>query len=404
MERFLSMVASSFRDGTLIKLTLGKCAPSAREVELRNLFVRPVTLKSGPRLSLVYRYKTRDVTKNFTPETASSVVRGLLGTEFLDAHLFTPMQTVQLEIANDGRVHLRQKVATHAPASHGDSHDREKVRLIAADVPWMTALGITTDQGRPREGMAAKLRQIHRFTEVMRHLLLEAGLITAPDDDPTSAEPAPFTLVDMGCGKGDLTFAMASLLRNRARVFGVEARKELVTLCEDVARRTGLSTLSFVQGEIATATWPAGCHLDVLVALHACDTATDDALARGIAAGARLLVVSPCCQKELRPHLQAPRIMEDAFRHGIFRERQAEFVTDALRAQLLEWAGYRTRVFEFVSTEHTARNLMIAAIKEHAPGREDRLRRLREFAAFFGVRSHALARHLNLDLADGPAP
>ncbi|HRP06596.1 MAG TPA: methyltransferase, partial [Opitutaceae bacterium] len=112
-----------------------------------------------------------------------------------------------------------------------------------------------------------------------------------------------------------------------------------------------------IQGNIATATWAEDSRCDVLIALHACNTATDDALARGIAADAQLLVVSPCCQKELRPLMRPPAILSDALRHGIFLERQAEFVTDALRAQMLEWAGYRTKVFEFVSTEHTARNV-----------------------------------------------
>ncbi len=398
-------MASAFADDTLVKLTLGKPAPTARESGLKNLFVRPVTLKSGPHLSFVYRYATKDVTKNFTAEAALAVVRGLLGSEFLDAHLFTPMQTAQLEIGTDGRAHLRQKVAAQAPAARAESHDREKSRLIAPAAPWLTALGITNDLGRPREGMAAKLRQIQKFAEVMEHLLLEAGLIAAPGDEAlASAVPAAFTLVDMGCGKGYLTFAAADLLGEKARVVGVETRRELVTLCNDVARHVGLVTLRFVEGEIATATWPDDNQLDVMIALHACDTATDDALARGIAAGARLLVVSPCCQKELRPQLRAPRVLEDAFKHGIFRERQAEFVTDALRAQLLEWAGYRTKVFEFVSTEHTAKNLMIAAVKAHAPGQDGRLRRLREFAAFYGVHSQALARHLKVELTRGATP
>jgi len=138
--------------------------------------------------------------------------------------------------------------------------------------------------------------------------------------------------------------------------------------------------------------------VDVLIALHACDTATDDAIAKGIAAHASLIVVSPCCQKELRSQLTAPAVLADALKHGIFQERQAEFVTDALRAQLLEWAGYRTKVFEFISTEHTAKNLMIAAVKDHAPGSEATAQKLRDFARFYGIRSQKLATHLGLAL------
>jgi SAM-dependent methyltransferase len=237
--------------------------------------------------------------------------------------------------------------------------------------------------------MADKFRQIQKFAELLSHLLSEAAL---PADRPV-------TVVDMGSGKGYLTFAVAQLLGANARVLGIEARPELVELCNRIARENGLTQLAFTAGAIASA--PIENREinienppDVLIALHACDTATDDALARGIAAGARLLVVSPCCQKELRPQLTAPPVLAEALRHGIFQERQAEFVTDALRAQLLEWAGYRTKVFEFISTEHTAKNLMIAAIKAYSPGDSKCAEHLRDFAAFYGIRRQRLASQL----------
>jgi len=231
--------------------------------------------------------------------------------------------------------------------------------------------------------MADKFRQIQKFAELLSHLVDEAGL---PSD-------RVLTVADMGSGKGYLTFATATLLGARATVHGIEARPELVALCNRVARETNFPNLTFAAGSIADAPLPA---CDILIALHACDTATDDALARGIAAGAQLLVVAPCCQKELRPQLASPPVLADALRHGIFQERQAEFVTDALRAQLLEWAGYRTKVFEFVSAEHTAKNLMIAAIKSHPAGEPARAARLRDFAAFYGIRTQSLAAHLGL--------
>jgi hypothetical protein len=201
----------------------------------------------------------------------------------------------------------------------------------------------------------------------------------------------------MGSGKGYLTFALAHLLGSRAHIRGLEARPELVSLCNRIAREHGLAGhLEFAAGTIADTPLET---CDVLIALHACDTATDDALARGLAAGARLLVVAPCCQKELRRQLTAPPVLADALRHGIFQERQAEFVTDSLRAQLLEWAGYRTKVFEFISTEHTAKNLMIAAIQSHPAGDPARAARIREFAAFYGIRTQRLAALLKFPLA-----
>ena len=138
--------------------------------------------------------------------------------------------------------------------------------------------------------------------------------------------------------------------------------------------------------------------LDLLIALHACDTATDDAIARGIKADAALIVVAPCCQKEVRAQLAAAPVLAPALRHGIFQERHAEFATDALRALLLEWAGYDTKVFEFISTEHTAKNIMIAATKHSRPARTDiAAKQVRELAAFYGVKSQALARQLYFD-------
>lgn len=389
-DRFIALLNESVRDGTLVKLTLGK--HRGADSTLHNLFVRPVTLKSGPHLSLLWRHATRDVTKNHPPAAALALIEPLLGADFLDAHLFTPAQTAQFETRQDGSARLTVKTASAAPTPVAETHDRVKTRLIPADAPWLRALGVTNDRGHPREGMADKFRQIQKFTELLSLHLAEAGLLSADDS------AAPLRIADMGCGKGYLTFALASPLGPRAEVTGIEFRPALVELCNGIAREHRLAPhLRFAAGDIASA---ALDRLDVLVALHACDTATDDALAKGHAAGARLLVVSPCCQKELRPQLTAPSVLADALRHGIFQERQAEFVTDALRAMLLEWAGYRTKVFEFISTEHTAKNLMITAIRSGSPhAADDALAgRIRAFAAFYGIRRQRFAGHLGFAL------
>jgi SAM-dependent methyltransferase len=257
--------------------------------------------------------------------------------------------------------------------------------LVSADAPWLQTLGVMNDRGHAREGMAPKFRQINRFVELISHLLDEALI---PSD-------RPIRVVDMGAGKGYLTFAVAAHLGAKAEVVGVEARPELVEFCNRAARQHKLDNLSFVAGTIADVKFPAP---DVLIALHACDTATDDAIAKGIAAQAALIVVSPCCQKELRPQLTAPAVLHHALKHGIFQERQAEFVTDALRAELLEWAGYRAKVFEFISTEHTAKNLMIAATRARPPGDADIAARIQEFATFYGIRHQKLAELLGLKL------
>jgi len=417
-DRFLAQLRAAVADGTLVKLTLGK--HRGADASLQNLFVRPVALKSGPHLTFVWRHATRDITKNHPPADALALLEPLIGGDFLDAHLFTTAESAQLETQPDGTARLRVKKSvgstTVAPPSAAApaTHNRTKAHVIPADAPWLRALGITNERGHPREGLADKFRQIQKFAELLSHLLTESALLPAGTGESTApaSSRAPLRIVDAGSGKGYLTFALAALLGPRAEVTGIEARPELVDFCNRIARDNGLAPhLRFAAGFIADAPLPRGesgienrdskikNSLDVLIALHACDTATDDALARGLTAGASLLVVSPCCQKELRPQLTAPAVLADALRHGIFQERQAEFVTDALRAQLLEWAGYRTKVFEFISTEHTARNLMIAAIKSHAPGDPARAARIREFAAFYGIRHQRLATHLGFALS-----
>ncbi len=417
-ERLFSLLRDSLADGTVVKFTLGKPAPTRTDATLQNVFVRPVALKSGPHLTFVFRHTTRDVTKNYAPAEGLATIESLLGLEFLDAHLITSTNTAQFETQSDGSARLRVKA--QSPQSHPAalapsrvSHNQPKHYLIPADSPWLESLGVLNNRGQPRDGMADKFRQIQKFAELLQHLVTEAFpplpaastaqppsiAAASPVSDSADTSPSPhLRVVDAGSGKGYLTFALGALLADRAHVTGIEARPELVTLCNRVAAQHALAhRLVFHSGTIADTSLAS---VDILIALHACDTATDDALARGVAAGARLLVVSPCCQKEIRSQLTAPPVLADALRHGIFQERHAEFITDALRAQLLEWAGYKTKVFEFISTEHTAKNLMISAIRVRAPGSADDAlaHRIRAFASFYGVTSQHLATKLGFNL------
>lgn len=388
-ERFLAALQSALADHQLVKLTLGKYR--GPDASLKNLSVRPIELKSGPHLSFVWRHTTRDLTKNVAPARAYAELEKLIGDPFRDAHLFTVGQTGQIETAEDGSARVRFKAAAAASPPAPATHDRTKPRLIDPHAGWLHALAITDAAGQPRTGQSAKFRQIQKFAEILQSLLAE-----------TSPAAAPLRIADMGSGKGYLTCATAALLGDRAQVTGIERRKELVDTCNRVAAEHHLTGLTFKVGDIAQ-TAPRLGDLDVLIALHACDTATDDALLAGIRAGATTLVVAPCCQQELRPQLQAPSVLAPALRHGIFQERHAEFVTDALRALLLEAVGFETKVFEFVSTEHTAKNLMLVA-QRAKPDQTPQLNpaavaNLRAFARFYGIKQQALARHLQIDLA-----
>jgi SAM-dependent methyltransferase len=391
-DKFLDALHASLRDGTFVKVTLGD--PRGRDPLVKRVFARRVKLAEGEVLSLLYRQATKDVTKNFPFDSGVTLLIDLIGAEFRFAHLQTTTRSVRLEFREGRPALLREEVTTTpaAAAAAAASHDQPKQRIIDAARPWLRELGVTASDGKVAKGMEAKFRQINRFVELVSHLLAEV-----PD-----TKAAPLHVVDMGCGKGYLTFGVCDWLRAQGwkefSVRGIEARPDLVELCNRAAVAAGFGELKFEAGTIAEAPLQ---RVDLLIALHACDTATDDAIARGVAAGARFIIVSPCCHKEVRPQLTAPPVLAGALRHGILKEREAEFVTDALRAALLEWAGYDTKVLEFISTEHTSKNLMIAAVKRARPlDRTATAKRVRELAAFYGVKQQRLAERLGLALTE----
>ncbi len=389
VPEFIEACRRALADGSWVKLTLG--AARGADTTLRNVIVRPVDLRAGPMLCIVHRHTTRDITANLPADDGLVLVARLLATDFGGAHLFTTDAEIELQPTR-GRTPARivRRPPRHdAPAAR--THDRARVHPVdPAAAPWLRTLGVVTTAGRPCDGMAGKLRQIEKFAEILLHHTAEM-----PPRDGCGLD-----LVDMGCGKGYLTFAAFDVLRGAGRtplrVTGVERREDLVDTCNRAAAQHGLEGLAFLRGDVASTPLD---RVDVLMALHACDTATDDALAKGIAAGASLILASPCCHKELRRVLQPPPVLSPALRHGILLDRHAELVTDALRAALLEWAGYRTQVFEFVSTEHTAKNLMIAAVRRPGPAHSDEAaREIRALAAFHGIRSQRLADHLGFEL------
>ena len=381
-DRFLEKLRASLESGTFVKLTLSQ--PASAAAPLRNLYARVVELREGRHVSCVWRYATRDVTKNFAPAEALETIGKMLGVELERAHLFTTTGDWHLRCDADGEGRLKaaRPAFLQLPPP---GHDREKPRAISVQSDFLRALGVTNADGQPRPGMADKLRQIERFTELLGHLV----------DDSPLRDRREVRVVDMGAGKGYLTFATCEFFRARgvaAQVTGIELRAELVELTNRIATDVGFAGLKFVRGTIGDI--PADA-CDVLIALHACDTATDDALYEGIRSGASLIVAAPCCHQEIRPQMQPPSVLRDVLKHGILLEREAEITTDAIRALLLEIHGYKASVFEFISPEHTGKNLMIAAQRRAQPLDPAPMRaRLRELLAFHGIREQRLAKKL----------
>jgi SAM-dependent methyltransferase len=376
---FWEQARAAFDSGQLVKLTLSKPRRKGDEPP-RQVYARRIELRGSPHWTCVLRYERRDETRNFAPAEGIEQLADWLGTDFANADLFTLDAHLSLQLSRKGKARLREHAARH-DSPPPPTHDRPKQRLITAEKPYLTELGITNAAGKVRSAGRRKFRQINKYVEIIDSLLRDREL------------PAGARIVDMGSGKGYLTFALYDHLHNElgldVQVTGVELRPQLVADSNALAQRMGFTGLRFAAGTIAD--FPLE-RVDVLIALHACDTATDDALLRGIEAGAELLIVAPCCQKQVRRDMEPPATVTPLLRHGILLERQAEMLTDGLRALYLEALGYRTKVFEFINTEHTPKNLMITASRgEAAPAARQQIATLKET---FGVGRHYLEEQL----------
>jgi hypothetical protein len=406
LDRFIERCSASLAEGRFVKLLLAK--HHGTQPDLQRVMVRAVSLKGEPCLSFVYRHTTRDVTKNLSVDAGWHTVRELLGPLFRNAHLHTADETVELTISQRGVCTLRSTPLARpagAPEGRADereapaaaAHDREKQRWVDVRQPFLSALGVTTAQHDVVPAMSRKWKQINKFVEVFAGALRASGLLSAAVA-PAEA-PRPIRVVDFGSGKGYLTFAVHDHLRHQpgveARVTGVELRGDLVRLGNAVVQKLGLQGLRFDEGDVSTRTAEP---IDVMIALHACDTATDHAIHHGLRGGAAVILCSPCCHKQLRPQLLSPHPLSPILQHGVHLGQHAEMLTDGLRALLLEACGYDTQVFEFVALEHTQKNKMILAVRRPgalpapASGRQ-----IDDLKAFYGIREHCLETLLRAD-------
>ncbi len=380
--QFLTLLSKSLEQDTFSKLVLAKYRGA--EPELQRVIARRLTVRGEPCLSFTYRYKTRDVTKNVPVAEALAAVGEELGTSFENAHLLTTTQDIQLAVSRKGKYSLRAGRA--AIEASPEEHDREKHRFLDLDRPFLAALGITDANHKLVPAMAKKWKQINKFIEVLDHAFTTSALKGGKQ----------VRVVDFGCGKGYLTFAvhdyLTSTLGIDARVTGVELREDLVQLCASAASRLGLKGLDFQRGDIRS---HAAEPIDIMIALHACDTATDYAIHAGIRANASIVMCAPCCHKELRPQMAMPKLLKPLLHHGIHLGQEAEMVTDGLRSLLLESEGYDSKIFEFVSLEHTSKNKMILAVKRSHPADAEPVRaQIREIKDFYGIREQSLERLL----------
>lgn len=389
ISEFLQLLKTAIANENLVKLSLGNY--NGNDAELKNIYVKLVKIKGVNKLSFNYRYKTRDIFKNEIDTDGIAMITEFLKQDFRIATLFTSEEEVIIErnVKNIFRVRKKNLIQK---ADVNLLHNKQKKRLILGkDNVYLHELGLTDPEGAVFKNAQDKYKQINQYIEILSSLIKElpAGTIR--------------NVVDMGSGKGYLTFALYDYLlqqQQQTKVVGVEFRKDLVNLCNTIAEKAKFVGLSFVEGTIQNY---HDNNINLLIALHACDTATDDAIYKGIKHNAELIVVAPCCHKQIRREIEKGKAANDLnflTKHGIFLERQAEMVTDGLRALILEYFGYKTKVFEFVSGVHTPKNVLVVGIKSNRKLDESSkatiLKKIKATKQYFGISYHHLERLLEL--------
>ena len=376
---FIQFLKNSIDSDTFVRLTLSK--PTLKSNPTQKIIIKLVQIKKMTQLSFVFREKTRDITKNFLLKNGLQEIGNRVGEEFLIANLFTTKNDVLFEINKKGKERLLKKPPSIEKAPER-THDKVKNKLIQFN-DYLIELGILDAKGRIQKYKGDKYKQIQKFIEIID------GLVKKNDKVLNNKS---LRVVDMGAGKGYLTFALYDHLKNNlsinAEVVGVEIRQELIDLCNGISKKVGFEKLHFESGFIENYQLEK---TDILIALHACDTATDDAIFKGIQAEAELIICAPCCHKQIRKQISNNNAFHSILQHGILKERQAEIVTDTIRALLLEAAGYQTKVFEFISTEHTGKNVMIVGQKRNSDfDKNDFLKKVGDLKTTFGIEYHYL--------------
>lgn len=349
----ITQIEKSVADNTFVRLTLSKNKKKAED--LKKVIFKLAPIKKVLHFTTTLRHKTQDITKNFSIEDGLKEIGRLMEEQFLIFNLFTTKEDCSIETLKDGQKKIRRTKPTfkNVPAR---SHDKQKKRLISG-TNYLTALGVLDAKGKILKDKGDKYKQINKFVEIIDGLLRQ---------HPVLQKEQLIKVVDMGAGKGYLTFALYDYLVNvqkkQAVVNGIEVRPDLIKKCNAIAQAVGFKQLTFEEGYISDFVLDK---TDVLIALHACDTATDDAIFKGIQAEAQLIICAPCCHKQIRKQITTSKNLQPILDYGILKERQAEMITDTIRALLLESAGYKTKVFEFISTEHTGKNVMIVGQKHN---------------------------------------
>ncbi len=324
--------------------------------EIQKIKVRPVIIKDQLVFQAAQYTKTQVFHKNIEEDQVKAWVQNLIENEFKQTQIRYSNKEYTVLSGKKGNVTIKERKLNicEKPEKKDLSHNRKKTYILpeGTAVPFLVDLGVMTSEGKIVRTKYDKYRQINRFLEFIQDIL------------PELPKNRPLTIIDFGCGKSYLTFAMYYylniLMGYEVHMIGLDLKSEVIRHCNELANKYGYANLEFIHGDIAD--FEGADAVDMVVTLHACDTATDYALYKAVRWNAKVILSVPCCQHELNGQISND-MLSAVFSYGLLKERMAALMTDGLRGQLLEAVGYKTQILEFIDMEHTPKNILIRAVK-----------------------------------------
>lgn len=342
----------------------------SKEEALVKIKIRPMEIKGKVQYQIEEFTKTQAFHKNVSLKELQEHFPSYFENRFRQAQLHLQDEDVQILVSKKGAVSiLRKKVKGESLPKLPLSHNRTKNYILneGTPVPFLVELGVMTKDGAVTKAKYDKFRQINRFLEFVQDIL------------PALPSNRTITILDFGCGKSYLTFAIYHFLKvlhgRDVRIIGLDLKKDVIANCNRLAERLGYSKLTFLHGDIAD--YEGMNQVDMVVTLHACDTATDFALAKAIGWDASVILSVPCCQHELNKQIKNEEL-SPLLKYGLIKERTAALFTDAIRGNLLEAAGYQTQILEFIDMEHTPKNILLRAVRKQKLSEEKLQENLKE--------------------------
>ena len=351
MEELKTLLESILNEELLHIVVSGQKSKEA----MQKIKVRPVGGKNGVVFQAALWDGKKEFHKNYTEQDMVLALLTWMSRDFRQMQIETTTQSATVLVSKKGKVTIKKKQCVQKRAQTDLSHNRTKKYLLPEGqaVPFLVKLGVMTPEGRVVRAKYDKFRQINRFLEFIEDIC------------PVLDKGRELTMIDFGCGKSYLTFAIYYYLHELRgydlRIIGLDLKEDVIAHCNALAQEFGYEKLQFLTGDIAD--YEGVDQVDLVVTLHACDTATDHALAKAVGWNAKAILSVPCCQHELNGQMEN-EILEPVLKYGLLKERMAALVTDGLRASMLEESGYRVQVLEFIDMEHTPKNILIRAVRE----------------------------------------